>query len=88
MYEGLKHNSNLSFDDIIYDPEFSGKGSLELNDKSKEDSVLNDDFIKAANAILEQNTQIEDDFIEELKESQLDYILKIKKRVNTLKSLF
>jgi len=88
VYEGLKHNSYLSFDNIAYDLEFSSKKGFDLNDKSKENVVLDDDFIKAANAILDQNTQIEEAFVEKLKDSQLDYILKFNKKVTSINIRF
>jgi len=92
-YDSVKIGSKFSFEDLDYNAEFILKESNDPSRtilgkrrrKEQEAPHLNPDvkdFTDTLKARFEENMEIEDNLIETIKDSQLDYILKFNKKVN------
>lgn len=93
MYDTMKQSCNFSFDDLDYgvefvskDPESSGSvlGKRKIQDDSEAiASVLDQarDFSDHLSTQLANTRKIEDSLVENIKDTQLDYILKFNKMV-------
>ena len=95
IYETLKQDANCSFEDAPYDVEFLPKETLgplrsNLGTAKRDENaeikaavfVSAKNFTDTASETFEGNTQFEEAFVNTIKDSQLDYILKFDNKVS------